>query len=104
MRPVPPLVTQRNVTEQSTTTVPVGTPVVLQTRPVQQVTQIRIQPQPAGNSLQRRGLALTVSPFCLKNPFWVLLCCFLFYFRGSKCWKRKTCLEQQIKLHDQRKR
>lgn len=71
MRPVPPLlttvasVTQRTavVTEQqqATATVAVGTPVVLQTRPVQQVTQIRIQPQPAGNSLQRRGLALTVS-------------------------------------------
>lgn len=66
-RPVPPLLAQRTVitADQATATaavtgVTVGTPVVLQTRPVQQVTQIRIQPQPAGGSLQRRGLALTV--------------------------------------------
>ncbi|XP_025837295.1 negative elongation factor A isoform X2 [Agrilus planipennis] len=65
LRPVPPLITtaaagQRAtvVTEQPATAVPVGTPVVLSTRPVQQVTQIRIQPQPT-NTLQRRGLALT---------------------------------------------
>lgn len=64
-RPVPPLLTtvqQRTlITDQQGTPVPVGTPVVIATRPVQQVTQIRIQPQPAANSLQRRGLALTVS-------------------------------------------
>lgn len=65
MRPVPPLlattqVAQRTiVSDQPATAVPVGTPVVISTRPVQQVTQIRIQPQPPANSLQRRGLALT---------------------------------------------
>ncbi|KAF5303498.1 hypothetical protein FQA39_LY09961 [Lamprigera yunnana] len=65
-RPVPPLLTttaagQRTavVSEQSTTSVPIGTPVVLTTRPIQQVTQIRIQQPPTTNSLQRRGLALT---------------------------------------------
>ncbi|XP_065156101.1 negative elongation factor A-like [Atheta coriaria] len=34
-------------------------PVIITQKPVQQVTQIRIQPQPTANSLQRRGLALT---------------------------------------------
>ncbi|KAF5296669.1 hypothetical protein FQR65_LT10209 [Abscondita terminalis] len=65
-RPVPPLLTttssgQRTavVSEQSSATVPIGTPVVLTTRPIQQVTQIRIQQPPTTNSLQRRGLALT---------------------------------------------
>lgn len=73
MRPVPPLltttqVTQRTLlTEQPATAVAVGTPVVISTRPVQQVTQIRIQPQPPANSLQRRGLALTVSSFLSSN-------------------------------------
>ncbi|KAB0794711.1 hypothetical protein PPYR_11550 [Photinus pyralis] len=66
VRPVPPLLTttasgQRMavVSEQSTNAVPIGTPVVLTTRPIQQVTQIRIQQPPTTNSLQRRGLALT---------------------------------------------
>lgn len=65
MRPVPPLLTtttvgQRTVvTDQPASAVPVGTPLVISTRPVQHVTQVRIQPQAATNSLQRRGLALT---------------------------------------------
>ncbi|GJQ75986.1 hypothetical protein Trydic_g18040 [Trypoxylus dichotomus] len=64
MRPVPPLLTtttvsQRTiVTDQPASAVPVGTPLVISTRPVQHVTQVRIQPQAATN-LQRRGLALT---------------------------------------------
>ncbi|KAK4875061.1 hypothetical protein RN001_011483 [Aquatica leii] len=65
-RPVPPLLTttasgQRTavVTEQPNAAVAIGTPVVLTTRPIQQVTQIRIQQPPTTNSLQRRGLALT---------------------------------------------
>lgn len=32
---------------------------VLVTRPIQQITQIRLQPQPVGNTLQKKGLALT---------------------------------------------
>ncbi|KAI4462036.1 negative elongation factor a nelf-a [Holotrichia oblita] len=65
MRPVPPLLTTTTVgqravvTDQPASAVPVGTPLVISTRPVQQVTQVRIQPQAATNSLQRRGLALT---------------------------------------------
>lgn len=37
---------------------PVG---VVVTRPVQHVTQIRLQTQPVNNALQKKGLALTVS-------------------------------------------
>ncbi|KAF2899133.1 hypothetical protein ILUMI_07042 [Ignelater luminosus] len=67
VRPVPPLLAttasgQRTavVSEQPATAVPPGTPIVLTTtRPIQQVTQIRIQQPPTTNSLQRRGLALT---------------------------------------------
>ncbi|XP_022911510.2 negative elongation factor A [Onthophagus taurus] len=66
IRPVPPLLTTTNVTqrtaivaEQPATAVPVGTPLVISTRPVQHVTQVRIQPPAANTSLQRRGLALT---------------------------------------------
>nr|CAI5868828.1 unnamed protein product [Callosobruchus analis] len=71
MRPVPPLlatgpvqVQQTQIHTQAGTQVQqiIGTPVVITQRPVQQqqtVTHIRIQPQPATNVLQRRGLALT---------------------------------------------
>ncbi|CAH1967768.1 unnamed protein product [Acanthoscelides obtectus] len=70
MRPVPPLLaTTGAVQVQQTQIQPgtqvqqiIGTPVVITQRPVQQqqtVTHIRIQPQPATNVLQRRGLALT---------------------------------------------
>ena len=63
MRPVPPLLStaigRTIVAEQPASAIPVGTPLVLSTRPVQQVTQVRIQPQAATNSLQKRGLALT---------------------------------------------
>lgn len=33
---------------------------VVVTRPVQHITQIRLQPQPVNNALQKKGLALTV--------------------------------------------
>lgn len=62
-RPVPPLLATTSATPRTIVTEQIANavPVVLSTRPVQQVTQIRIQTQPAANSLQRRGLALTVS-------------------------------------------
>lgn len=87
---------QRNiVTEQLTNAVPVGTPVVLSTRPVQQVTQIRIQTQPAANSLQRRGLALTV------NIYMLLKCTFEHeysnHYRENKCWRLRICSGRQTK-------
>ncbi|CAH0555545.1 unnamed protein product [Brassicogethes aeneus] len=77
MRPVPPLMptaaaaaaaAQRIVATDQTAAAAVlgqvvaGAPVVVAQRPTQAVptvTQIRIQPQPAANALQRRGLALT---------------------------------------------
>ncbi|GLV44404.1 Negative elongation factor A [Carabus blaptoides fortunei] len=36
-----------------------GVQSVVVTRPIQQITQIRLQPQPVGNTLQKKGLALT---------------------------------------------
>ncbi|CAG9819389.1 unnamed protein product [Phaedon cochleariae] len=75
-RPVPPLLAttaagqRAMVAEQPQQQVQqvqqqiISTPVVVTQRPIQQqpqptVTHIRIQPQPSGNALQRRGLALT---------------------------------------------